>query len=202
MKQYIAIIFLLVLITACAPVVEIEDTQPIEDIEKPAEVPQEEPVEPAEELTEISDEDQTEQETEVTILEDSKETTISENIIGILSDSFSPIEKIITKNTEITWINKDSKQHKIACYLNGARVVTSSNLDQGDQFSYRFVTIGDYTCIDAIYGLRSTIIVEVAPLLSPTGEVILDGTGGGSYLGVIALLAISILVFFIYSRKR
>ncbi len=132
-------------------------------------------------------------------------TPQEENIIEIMADSFYPDKKTINKNTELKWINKDKKQHKIACYLGGTRVTTSSNLNENDYFTYTFLEGGEYTCIDAIYGLRSTITVESQQaLLSPTGSAVISGSGSlkGASLSAIALIAIIILLFFIYGRKR
>jgi len=191
MKQYIIIIALIILITACTPKVDIEKAQPAEG------TPPEEPEAPIEMIPE--------------------EPKTQDNTIEIKEDAFYPKEKTIQENTIIRWINKDQKQHKISCYLGGTRVTTSENLEEGDSYGYTFIKDGEYTCIDAIYGLRSTITVgSEAPLLSPTGKVteksLLSPTGSvvvsgstslkGAALAGIAVIAIIALLFFIFARKR
>lgn len=189
MKQYILLTLLIILITSCAPKVEIDIAKPVEDvpIEKPKEVIEEKPKEITQEEPKA------------------EEISPEENTIEIKEDSFYPKEKTIEKNTEIKWTNKDKKEHKIACYLSGTRVTTSSNLKQEDSFAHTFLKEGDYTCIDAIHGLRSTITVEAQQqLLSPTGSAVISESTSikGTSLAAIALIAIIILLFFIYGRKK
>lgn len=172
---------------------ETEEVTPVEDLAREEIVTGE--TKPIDELEEI------------TLIEDGREEVIpeEENIIEIREDSFYPIEKIVKKNTEIRWVNKDTKQHKIACYLGGNRVTTSSNLDENDYFTYTFIEGGEYTCIDAIYGLRSIITIESQqPLLSPIGSAVIGGSNTlkGASLSAIALIALIVLLFFIYGRKR
>lgn len=132
-------------------------------------------------------------------------TPKEENIIEIMADSFYPDKKTVNKNTEIKWVNSGNKEFRVACYLGGTRVTTSSNLKENDFFTYTFIEGGEYTCITYPYGLRNTIIVESEqPLLSPTGSAVIGGSGSlkGASLSAIALIAIIILLFFIYGRKR
>jgi len=187
MERYIALLIVIIFLTSCAPVVEIETAKPVEEqIEEPKEI-----IEEQEEIIE-------EPEVEETIPEE-------ENIIEIKESIIYPEKKTIEKNTEIKWINKDKKQHKIACYLEGTRVTTSSNLNQEDSFTYTFLKEGEYTCIDAIYGLRSKITVEgQKALLSPTGSSVISESKSikATPFAAIAVIAIIILLFFIFGRKR
>lgn len=187
MKQYILFILLIILIASCAPKVEVEKAKQVEQI-------------PVEEVKKI-------EEPKEIIPEEPKveEISLEKNTIEIKEDSIYPKEKTIEKDTEIEWVNKDKKEHKIACYLSGIRVTTSSNLKEEDSFTYRFLKEGDYTCIDAIYGLRSTITVKSQqPLLSPTADVVREKGESAKMasLTTIILVAIVALLFFIYSRKR
>ena len=178
MKQYILIALLIILITACAPKVEVEEATPTEV--------------PEEVMEEI-------------VLEEPEEVIIEENIIEIKEDSFYPAKKTVDKNTEIKWVKKDVRRYKIGCYLEGTRVIQSPDLEENEEFIYTFLQEGEYTCITTPYGLRSTIIVEPeAPLLSPTGRVVAsEGKGAkGASLAVIAVLAIVTLLFFIFGRNR
>ena len=183
MKKYTLLLLLLItLITSCAPKVEVDIAKPVE------ETPIEEPKEIIEELKEPKPE----------------ETSLKENIIEIKEDSFYPKEKTIEKNTEIKWLKKDARDYKIICYFEGTRVIQSPDLKEGDSFTYNFLEEGEYTCITTPYGLRSTITVGAIPLLSPTSSaVISEGTSiKGASLAAIALIAIVVLLFFIYGRKR
>ena len=182
MKQYILLLTILaILITSCAPVVEVEDAQPTEPIEEPEE---------------------TTEEPEEVILE---EPEPDENIIEINPDAFSPKEKTISKNTEIKWIKKDTRDYKIVCYLGGTRIIQSPNLKEGDSFIYTFLQEGKYTCVTVPYGMRNIITVEAeAPLLSPTGSAVISqkSIAKGAPLAAVAMIAIIALLFFIYGRKR
>ena len=187
MRQYAIIILLMILLTSCAPQTEEPKPMPPAVPEAPAE-----PEPPAEKPQE-------------TVTQEPEIEAPKENTIEIKESSFEPAEKIIKKNTEIEWVNKDKKDHKIACYLSGTRVTTSSNLKQEDSFTYTFLQEGQYSCIDAIYGLRSTITVKTEQaLLSPTGDAILGGTESikGASLAAIALIAMMLLLFLSYGKKR
>ena len=174
----------MILTISCAPIVEIEEAQPVKEPEEVKEPAAEEP--------------------EEVILEEPEETNL-ENTIEINPNAFFPKEKTISKNTEIKWIKKDTRDYKIGCYLGGTRIIQSPNLKEGDSFTYTFLQEGKYTCITTPYGLRNIITVEAeAPLLSPTGSVILkqETIAKGAPLAAIAMIAIIALLFFIYGRKR
>ena len=187
MRQYLAILFLIIMITACAPKVDIERAKP------------------AEEPTAEEPKDIIEQPKLPSPPPAPEEEKYSGVIINIKDGSFDPVNKTINRNVEIKWVNTDKREHKIACYLSGNRVTTSSNLKKGDYFTYTFIENGGYTCIDAIYGLRGHIEVEGAQaLLSPTGNVILNigGNFTESSIASTAIISMIILLFFIYGRKR
>jgi len=192
-------LLLVILVTACAPVVEVEDAQPVEDA-----------------VIEEGVAEETEEVVEEVVLE--KEEAVDENVIEITKDGFNPVEKTVEPYTDIKWVKKDDpRDYKIACYLGGARATMSSNLKEGDHFIYTFINEGEYTCLIFPYGLRSTITVETAPLLSPTGRVVTNVNGGGlsmgeflesikvgesNFLGLIAILSVMMVIFFVYGRKR
>ncbi len=186
MRQYIILLLLIILLTSCAPKVDVDTAKPVEEL-------REEPKEAIEKWEEAIEEEP-----------GVEEVSLEENTIEIKENIIDPERKVIERNTEITWVNKDKKEHKIACYLGGTRVTTSSNLKQEDSFVYTFLKEGDYTCIDAIYGLRSTIIVEgQKALLSPTGRAVIgEGEISRASFAAIALIAIIVLLFFVFGRKR
>src|SRR3989344_2864029 len=114
MKKYLVMLFLLVLVIGCTKV-EVDQAQKAED------AAQQEPVEP-------------QQPAEAQPVETPAPTEIIEPEIGfegttieIKEGLFDPEENTIEQNTEVKWVNKDAKEHKIACYLGGTRVTTSSN---------------------------------------------------------------------------
>ncbi len=188
MKQYAAILLLVILIASCAPKEE-PKTQPtgetpVENIPagEPEEIITQEPKEP--------------------IIE---EKVLEENTITIKEDSFYPAEKTIEIDTEIKWTKKDDRVYKIACYLNGNRVTLSPDLKEGDSFTYTFLKEGEYTCITSPYGLRNIIKVEAKQqLLSPTGGAIIGENKSikGASLAAIALVVMMLLLFFKYNRKK
>jgi plastocyanin len=176
MKRYMLSLLLLILITSCAPEVEVDIAKPVE------ETPTKEP----EEGIEV----------------ELEEPEVEENIIEIRESSFSPKEKTIEKDTEIKWIKKDKRDYKLVCYLKGTRIIQSRDLKEGDSFTYKFSEEGEYTCITVPYGLRNIITVAKTELFSPTGRAVSANIGiKGNPLTVIILMAISLLLFF-YSRKK
>jgi len=191
MKQY-ALLLLIILLSSCAPTVEV-------DTPKPAETPIEEQIESIEE-PEIEDE-----EVELEEPETIEEPRVEENIIEIKPDGFYPKEKTISINTEIKWVKKDSRDYKIACYLSGNRITQSPILKEEDTFTYTFLKEGQYTCLTAPFGLRNIINVESSQqaLLSPTGSAVIgDVNISRAPFAVVALLAIIVLLFFVYGRRR
>ena len=183
MKQYVLFVLIMILITACAPKVEV-------DIAKPVKTPAEQPRD---------------------IIESPKDTVTEKpitpqetNMVEIRQDAFYPEEKSIQENTEIKWIKKDTRTYKIVCYLDGARVVLSEDLKQGDTFTYKFEKEGKYTCITSPYGLRNVINVEPKEMLSPTGYVVAGNNPEspfGSSIALVAVLSVIALSFFIFGRK-
>jgi len=191
MKLLTLTIFLIILITSCAQEADIDVVEPKVTIAEPEEI--DTIVEPEEPTKAIEEEK----------LEETKKPSKEENIIEMREGSFYPKDKTIKANTEITWIKKDPREYKIACYLEGDRIAVSPNLKEGDSFTHIFLKGGEYTCITFPYGLRSTIIVEdVAPLLSPTGNVIIDAKLKISPIAAIVFAAIIVLIVIIFRRKK
>lgn len=56
------------------------------------------------------------------------------------SSKFNPVEKIVTKGTTITWVNKDSYDHNVTC--DGWFV--SPNFGKNETFSFKFDSAGVY----------------------------------------------------------
>ena len=193
MKQYtlLSLIILVIFLTSCTPIRDVDTAKPVET--------------PIGEPTGTIEEPKTVEETK---LEKPTETvekpTIQKNIIEINPDAFNPKEKIISLNTEIKWVKKDSRDYKIACYLNGNRITQSSDLKEGDSFTYTFLKEGEYTCITSPYGLRNIINVKSSQqaMLSPTGSAVIgDIKISRAPFAAVALLGIITLLFFVYGRK-
>jgi len=93
-----------------------------------------------------------------------------ENLIGIKEEGFDPDKITINQGEEVVWIS-DAKPRMIACYDGSDRVFLGEKTEeQGARTVYTFKKTGTYLCIDAIYGLRSNIIVKKNFL--PVGNVI------------------------------
>lgn len=184
MRPYILLLIMIILITSCAQKAEVEKAKPEKEtpMQEPEEIIKEEAQEP-----------------------EMEETGQEEGIIEIKKDSFYPAEKTIEKNTEIKWIKKDTRDYKIACYLDGARVIQSPDLKEGDSFAYTFLKEGEYTCITVPYGMRNIIKVEAEmQLLSPAASAISSRNKSikGGPLAAAAMASIIVILFFIYGRKR
>lgn len=190
MRKYILLFSLLLLVTACAnqtkETADVQSAQP----DQPAAEPDAAATEPQPDLPSPPQEEAPIQK--------------QQNIIEINADSFGPAKKTITRNTKIIWVNNDDREHKVACYLDGNRITTSANLKKGDSFGFTFIEYGEYTCIDAIYGLRSTVKVVLPSSMPTTGMASLRSDGGAltAPLAAIAVCALILLLFFIYGRKH
>jgi len=178
MKEYILLILLTILLTSCAPKVDVDIAKPVEET----------PIEEPEEIT----------------ADEAEEISLEENTIEIKEDSFYPQQKTIEKNTEIKWIKKDTRDYNLNCYLEGTRVIQSPDLKEGDSFTYTFHEEGKYTCITTPYGLRNIITVKAQPLLSPTGRAVLkEGKGiNGISLAAMIIITIALILAFNYGRKK
>jgi len=148
---------MIILITSCAPKVEVDKAKPVEEayVKEPEEAIGQ-PIEKSEEVIEKPKE--TAPVPPVPVPEEPEETALEETI-EISDNSFSPNEKTVKINTKVTWVKKDKRDYKIACYLESIRVVLSPTLKDGDSFTYTFLKEGEYSCITTPYGMRSTIEV-------------------------------------------
>jgi plastocyanin len=83
-------------------------------------------------------------------------TQISTNTITIQNFSFNPGTLTVPQGTKVTWTNQDAATHKIK-----SDTFNSSDLNQGDTFTFAFTTKGtfDYSC--AIHpSMTGKIVVE------------------------------------------
>ena len=73
--------------------------------------------------------------------------TQNQNAIIIQNSTFNPNQKNITTGTTVTWINNDSKPHKI---VSNDGVFESGTLNPGDKFDYAFYGVGEFGYHDAL----------------------------------------------------
>lgn len=66
--------------------------------------------------------------------------TIS-NVVDIYKTSYLPTALTINKGSTVTWINKDTQNHKVIANINGP---TSGDLLPGQSYSYKFMISGIY----------------------------------------------------------
>lgn len=84
-------------------------------------------------------------------------STTNPNEIIIKDFSFNPETLNINTGTEITWTNQDPVVHKIII----KDLTESSNLNQGDKFTYTFTNKGTYNYSCAIHpSMTGKIIVS------------------------------------------
>lgn len=84
------------------------------------------------------------------------QTQIAANAVTIQNFAFSPGTLTVTQGTKVTWTNQDATTHKIK-----SDTFNSSDLNQGDTFTFTFNTKGtfDYSC--AIHpSMTGKIVVE------------------------------------------
>lgn len=128
-----------------------------------------------------------------------------EVLVYIKRYSFEPQENYtIAKGTTITWKSIDSRLHRIACYEKEERFFFSAILNENETTSHTFNKVGEFLCIDAVFGMRSNIIVKQKVKNEITGAFIGVDTAEGVAikLSTLFLLAISLTVFVsIYKKK-
>ncbi len=84
------------------------------------------------------------------------QTQVAANTISIQNFAFNPGTLTVTQGTTVTWTNQDPTTHKIK-----SDTFNSSDLNQGDTFTFTFNTKGtfDYSC--AIHpSMTGKIVVE------------------------------------------
>lgn len=78
------------------------------------------------------------------------------NTVIIKNFAFSPGTLTVKQGTKVTWTNQDSAPHKIK-----SDTFNSSNLNNGDAFSYTFNSKGSFDYICSIHpSMSGKIIVE------------------------------------------
>ena len=137
------------------------------------------------------------------IVEPPKPKASNEILVYIKDNSFQPKENYtISKGATVVWKSADSKMHRIACYDGEKRFFFSPILKENKNTSYTFNGAGKFLCIDAVFGIRSNIIVKEKS--SITGAVIGIDTidAAATKISMLFLLIISLTVFVSLYRKK
>ncbi|HLC65878.1 MAG TPA: hypothetical protein VJI46_07190 [Candidatus Nanoarchaeia archaeon] len=122
----------------------------------------------------------------------------------IVSDTaITPKNNTLKAGGTVNFRAEGSKRHKIACYSGSNRISLSEDLRSGDVFPMPFNESGQYTCLDIIYGFRSSFVVAEEFLSPILGSVIGAGLNRERLiiLGPAAIIAVLALYAFL-SRKR
>ena len=123
-------------------------------------------------------------------------------IIEIKDGLFVPAEITVNEGTTVTWLNKDTRTHKVAAY---SRHFYGNLMKPGESYSFAFNYSGVYKYFDVIFSkTMKNGIVRVEPRLPITG-----GGVGVKYrsetTGLFTVLAIIIVLvsfFEIYQLKK
>jgi len=126
-----------------------------------------------------------------------------DNIIQIKYEGFDPNYLLLNKSKTVIWDNLDNRQHLIACYYyGGGRVFIGEKLNQGDKTTHTFEKYGTYICVDAIYGLRGTVVIYKMPegYLSPItgGAIGLPKTDVNVPVSWIVVLLVTLSTLYVY----
>lgn len=67
-------------------------------------------------------------------------TDPSDKEVWMENSKFNPLEKVVTKGTTITWVNKDSYDHNVTC----DGWFASPNFGKNETYSFKFDSAGVY----------------------------------------------------------
>ncbi|MBI2140420.1 hypothetical protein HYU14_05835 [Candidatus Woesearchaeota archaeon] len=126
--------------------------------------------------------------------------------IKTFENEFAPSIAAVLMNREVTWTSNDARRHLISCYKEGKRVFQGEDMMPGMKTVHSFSSPGLYTCVDAIYGVRGKVRVDLPPRQAamPTGAAI-TGYARGTQSGFLALLMVIAVMAFIvkhYHKKK
>ena len=87
-----------------------------------------------------------------------KENPVSTNQVVMQNTAFSPSSITISKNTTVTWTNKDNMTHNVT---SDAGLFSSGNITSGSTYSFQFTTSGTYSYRCTIHaGMTGTVMVQ------------------------------------------
>jgi len=121
--------------------------------------------------------------------------------VDIVHNTFEPKELMVKKGSIVTWVNKDTKAHKI--YHQAANKMFRSNvINPGYSFSYKFEEEGEYPYADAIFNyMQGKIIVEDSLVLI-TGNAIKEQVSKPSSISLILALLFLLITISTLAFKR
>ena len=132
-----------------------------------------------------------------------EETEIpSKAVIEIKDGLFIPAEITVNEGTTVTWLNKDTRTHKVAAY---SRHFYGNLMKPGESYSFAFNYSGVYKYFDVIFSkTMKNGIVRVEPRLPITGGVVgvkykSETTG---LFTVLAIIIVLVSFFEIYQLKK
>ncbi len=117
----------------------------------------------------------------------------NEFIVEITRGEFSPKIVTVKKGATVTWINKDTKSHKVAAR---DRTFYGTKLSPGDTYSYTFEEAGEHEYFDVIFykTMKGTIIVDDDNVLGATGYFA-AGFASGRNAALAVLMFLLLVVF-------
>ncbi len=120
-------------------------------------------------------------------------------VIEIKDGLFIPAEITINEGETVTWVNKDTRTHKVAAY---SRHFYGNLMKPGDSYSFAFNYSGVYKYFDVIFSkTMKNGIVRVEPRLPVTGGAV--GVGYKSETaGLFTVLAIIIALAFFFEMHQ
>lgn len=92
---------------------------------------------------------------------DRAEDVANDRTVNIDDFAYEPKTLTVTRGTEVTWVNQDEAEHTITSDVGDA--LDSGNLDEGDEFSERFLEDGTFSYHCEVHGkdrMSGKIVVE------------------------------------------
>ena len=81
---------------------------------------------------------------------DRAEDIANDRTVNIDDNAYEPKEREVTRGTEVTWVNQDDVQHTVT--FDDEKIDGSDELEEGDEFSYRFTQEGTYEYHCEVHG--------------------------------------------------
>lgn len=125
----------------------------------------------------------------------------SEAVVEIKDGVFNPAGITIKQGTTVTWVNKDTRAHKVAAY---SRYFYGGFIKPGENYSYTFDEVGVYKYFDVIFSktMRNGIVRVESRYFPVTGGAVASSNRPET-AGLLTILAIIIvLAFFLEIRKK
>ncbi len=149
MKKLIMIMMLCAIALVACTQTNPQETVPVQEptTEPAAEQAPEQPVEPETPLPEVAE---------------PATPPASAGDITITRDAATPEEITIQAGGQVTFAIDDvaGKRHSITCTAIGANPIISGNIEGSGAWIAKFPEAGTFKCLDVVYGVKATVIVE------------------------------------------